>query len=229
MTAIRYCANRCTRRTGDTRTRVQLPSGNPSRICGRCEKHLTDWLRDIPTNYALLPGFIHHGTTEPNPGSKATKRSEEAAPMRLGVIDLLDQRHARKWLGLVPTEARRGAIGTLHAHADRVRDERPLTGDLPDTVTGLCGFLARHLLWIAEQDWVVEFTIEVKALNRAVAEAVGIYQRPPVGKCHITTDDGTPCGGPLYASEYAGVSCHRCQATWDPAHLRQLGMAQEAV
>jgi hypothetical protein len=225
--AIRYCANGCTRRDGDQRNRVQLRGDTQSRICGHCEDNLTKWLTHIPTNYTLLPGFIAHGTTEQNPESKATKRAEAAAPMRLEVIDLLDTRLGRKWQGLTPTSDRRGVIGTLQAHAEAVQDGRNLTAPLPTHVTGYCAFLRRHLLWIAEQDWVTEFATEMKALNRTVAEAAGIYQRPPVGRCHVPTgDDDTPCGGPLFASDYGGVHCVRCSATWDAAHLRQLGLAQ---
>lgn len=229
MTNIRYCANGCTRRDGDTRNPVQLPTDTRSRVCGRCETNLTRWLTEIPDNYALLPGFIHHGTTEQNPDSKATKRSEAAAPMRLEVIDLLDERLGRKWSGLTPTADRRGVIGVLQAHSDRVIDERDLILPAETTVTGHAKFLIRHLLWICEQDWVDEFTSELKHLAKSVSEAAGIFRRPPVGRCHVPTDeDGTPCAGPLFASDFGGVNCARCAATWDAAHLRQLGLAQAA-
>lgn len=227
MSEIRYCGNGCTRRDGDRRDPIQLSPDTRSRICGRCENDLDTWLDHIADNYGRLPGFILHGTTERNPDSKTTKRAEAAAPMRLEVIDLLDERLGRKWQGLTPTTDRRGVVGTLQAHAEAVQDGRNLTADLPATVTGYVAFLRRHLLWIAEQDWVTDFTTEIKALHRSVSEAAGIYRRPPVGHCHVATDDdGAVCGGPLFASNYGGVHCARCSATWDADHLRQLGLAQ---
>lgn len=226
--AIRYCVNGCTRRDGNRRDRVQLTRDNASRICGRCEANLTDWLTTIPQHYALLPRFTQHGTTEQNPETKTTKRSEAAAPMRLEVIDLLDERLGRKWSGMTPTTDRRGVIGILQAWTETVHDGRNLTAALPTTVAAHCAFLRRHMLWIVEQEWVTDFTAEVKALNRAVSEAAGIYRRPPVGTCHVIPEDATqPCGGPLFASQYGGVYCARCTATWDPDHLRQLGLAQQ--
>lgn len=225
--AIRYCANGCTRRDGERRNRVQLPTDNPATICGRCVANLNTWLTGIADNYGKLGRFIQHGTTEGNPESKATKRSEAAAPMRLEVIDLLDERLGRKWQGLAPTSDRRGVIGALQAPAEQVTDERNLTGALPTTVGGLTAFLRRHLNWITEQPWVPDFYDEMKRLDRAISDAIGDYKRPPVGKCHVPADDaGTPCGGPLFASTYGGVHCARCHATWDAAHLRQLGLAQ---
>lgn len=226
MSTLRYCTNGCTRKTGDEKIRVQLDPDNPSRICGRCESNLATWLRDIPTNYTLLPTFLEHGTTERNPDSKATKRSEVAAPMRLDVIDLLDERLGRKWHGTHVTEDRRGVIGILHAHVERVRDERNLTATIVGSVTTYAAFLHRHQLWLVEQDWISDLYNEIKALNKAVEEATGKYRRPPVGKCHIEDDDGKPCAGPLFASDYGGVHCARCSETWDSGHLRQLGLAQ---
>lgn len=230
MSDIRYCANGCTRRDDNQRNRVQLPTDTRSNVCGRCESNLGKWLHDIPNHYAMLPRFIQHGTAEKNPDSKATKRSEAAAPMRLEVIDLLDERLGRKWSGLTPTEDRRGVIGTLQAHSERVRDERDLTLTAGTTVTEYADFLLRHLLWICEQDWAAEFTDEIKTLARSIADAAGIYRRPPVGRCHVPVDDdGTACNGPLFASDYGGVNCTRCASTWDAAHLRQLGLAQAAA
>ncbi|MCY1312923.1 hypothetical protein D9M70_633960 [compost metagenome] len=58
-----------------------------------------------------------------------------------------------------------------------------------------------------------------------MADAVGEYRRPPVGRCHVDTDDGATCGGKLFANPYGGVRCARCQATWDASELRILGLA----
>lgn len=224
MSDITYCANRCTSGP-DKRRRTTKP---PSQLCGPCETDLHRWLTAIPQNYALLPQFINHGTAEKNPDSKATKRAEAPAPMRLEVIDLLDTRLGRKWLGTAPADDRRGILGTLQSHVDHLRDERSLAPSDP-TVATACALLDRHRLWLAEQDWIDELYADVKAAHRSIADAIGDYRRPPVGRCHIATDDDPACGGPLFANTYGGVRCAKCKAEWDADHLRQLGLAQAAA
>lgn len=223
--AIHYCDNKC--KSVGIPTQTELPS----RICQPCEKQLHRWLRDIPDHYALLPIFLEHGTAERNPDSKATKRSEAPAPMRLEIIDLLDSRLGRRWNGTAPAHDRRGVVGTLTVHTERLREERRLTAPHNDTnVTQACDLLSRHILWLSEQDWIGYLYADIKQIHKALADAIGEYRRPSVGHCHIpTTDEGTPCGGPLFANTYGGVHCARCRAVWDAGHLRQLGLAQQAA
>lgn len=203
--------------------RVPTP---PARICPNCETQLRDWLRAIPDHYTLLPTFLEHGTTDRNPDSKATKRSEAAAPMRLEIVDLLDHRLGRKWLGTATTDDRRGVLGTLLAIAHEIHDGRQLTGDLPTNVTAACDYIHRHLLWVAEQDWVGDAYAEIKALHRTLSDAVGIYRPRPVGRCHLPQEETEePCGGPLLANKAGGVRCPRCEAEWEADKLRLLGAA----
>lgn len=215
MTCITYC-----------RVNGNHPTEAPAQLCQRCEDNLRSWLRDIPHRYALLPTFAEHGTTDRNPDSKATKRAEAPAPMRLEVIDLLDTRLARKWQGTNVTDNRRGVVGELDAIARNIHDGRNLTGPIPNNVTGLCDYIGRHILWLVEQDWIGDTFNEVKALHRALSDAVGIYRPKPVGRCHVIPDDhDQPCGGPLMANRYGGVRCPRCESTWDAENLRILGAA----
>jgi hypothetical protein len=147
--------------------------------------------------------------------------------MRLEVVDLLDERLGRKWAGLTPTGDRRGTIGTLQAWTDTIHEGRQFTTARPDTVVTHCAYLRRHLFWATEQDWISDMSGEIKNLHRALSDAAGIYRRPPVGRCHVIPEDGDKaCGGPLFASDYGGVHCARCAASWDANHLRQLGLAQ---
>lgn len=225
MTELIYCANACTRRHGDEWHPATTEP--PSQLCSQCETRLHAWLGRIPDNYALLPTFLEHGTTERNPESKATKSATAPAPMRLDIIDLLDTRHGRRWNGLAPAHDRRGVIGTLRVHVERLMEERPLTATWDDTsVTEACKLLDRHRLWLAEQDWIDLLYEDLRQLNRELSDAVGDYRRPPVGRCHIVNDADTECGGPLYANDYGGVRCLRCGSTWDADHLAQLGLAQ---
>jgi hypothetical protein len=198
----------------------------PAQLCAHCEDQLTRWLKEIPNHYALLPTFLQHGTTDSNPDSKATKRSEAAAPMRLEIIDLLDTRLGRKWQGLAVTDDRRGTLGTLLAITGEIHDGRNLTGEQPTNVTAACNYITRHMLWLITQEWVGDTYSELRKLHRSLSDAVGIYRPKPVGKCHVIPEDAEePCGGPLMASPYGGVRCPRCESTWDATHLRQLGLA----
>lgn len=224
MSELTYCANGCTTRHGDETHRTSTEA--PSQLCTRCEARLHDWLTKIPESFALVPMFLEHGTTEGNPESKATKKADAPAPMRLDVIDILDTRLGRKWLGTEVSEDRRGPTGTLIAWATLIADERTLPSH-PDTITGCCQLIDRHRLWAAEQDWIDELYNDVKTINRTLSDAIGDYRKKPVGHCHVIPEGAQkPCGGPLFASTYGGVTCARCRATWDAGHLRQLGLAQ---
>lgn len=222
---MNYCLNGCTRRHGDEQ--LAVATEGKSQLCVQCEGRLGDWLGKIPDTYALLPTFLEHGTTDKNPESKTTKAANAPAPMRLDVIDLLDERRGRKWLGTAATEDRRGVLGTLWANVDRLAEERPLEHVPAPSVPAACLLLNRHRLWLAEQDWSSDLYEDVRTIHRQLADATGDYRRKPVGRCHIIPEQAeTPCNGPLFANPYGGVHCTRCDATWDPTHLRQLGLAQ---
>jgi hypothetical protein len=225
MSELNYCANGCTTRHGDTHH--QVTTEGKSQLCNHCEDRLHTWLTKIPDHYALLPTFLEHGTVDRNPDSKATKAVNAGAPMRLDIVDLLDTRRGRTMNGLAPTTDRRGVIGTLKVHVERLCEERPLTTIQAISVTTACNLLDRHRLWLAEQDWIADLYDDIRILHRNLSDAIGEYRRPPVGACHLLKDDSnTACGGGLYANPYGGVRCTRCGATWDAAHLRQLGLAQ---
>lgn len=219
---IRYCVTGCKSSTGRRQT------DGKSNLCQRCEDNTHHWLTKIPDLYALLPGYLQPGSTEKNPDSKATKRAQLGTPVRLEVIDLLDTRKGRIWSGTAPAHDRRGVAGTLQVHVDRLREERHLATPHDDTnITAACTLLDRHRLWIAEQTWVNYLHDDLKQIHRELSDATGNYRRPPVGRCHVIPEDTEkPCGGPLFANTYGGVHCAKCQATWDAAHLRQLGLAQ---
>lgn len=201
---------------------------NKSRLCGNCEDRIHHWLTTIPDNYAELVIFIEPGSTEKNPESKTTKNPTPPIPVRLEIIDLLDTRLGRKWLGTAAAKDRRGVIGELQGSCETLIERRPLTTEpLPATVTAACKLLDRHRLWICEQDWAVDMYDDLERINRDIRNGIGEYRRPPVGHCHIVPEDGDEkCGGGLFANPYGGVRCSRCRAAWDAAHLRQLGLAQ---
>lgn len=221
MTDLAYCATGCTKAGHKTQITP------PRTICPRCETQIGDWLRKIPDLFALLPRFVQHGTTDRNPDSKSTKAANAPAPMRLEIIDLLDNRRGRKWLGTVTVEGRRGVLGAVVAWANEIRDGRKMATPEPHTVTEACALIGRHLPWVVDQDWADELHAELKSLHRELSDATGDYRPKPVGRCHVVPDDtDQPCGGPLLANPYGGVHCPRCDATWDANELRILGLAQ---
>lgn len=222
MSTITYCANGCTRRHGDDWHPVTTEA--PSQLCTHCEARLGEWLTKIPDTYALLPQFIELGSAEPDPDQRTAKRLTPPAPMRLDIIDLLDARRGRKWNGLNPADDRRGVAGILKVWLDVLIADRNLTPPPITTITKACDLLNRHRLWLAEQDYIADLYEDIRKLNRDLNNAIGDYRRPPVGTCAVDRD-GTPCGGPLYASEYGGVRCTRCRSTWDADKLRLLGLA----
>lgn len=220
------CANGCVTRHGDTN--YPTPTDGRALICPACETRLETWLKHIPDNYALLPTFIEHGTTDGNPESKSTKRAEAAAPMRLEVIDLMDTRLGRKWNGTAPAHDRRGVIGTLRVHVERLIDDKPLTATkwADTSVAAACNLLLRHRIWLAEQDdWITFMYDDLDKLNRTLSDAVGDYKKPAVGLCEVVPDEAEkPCGGKLFPQTNGSVRCAKCHDTWPPDKLARLGL-----
>lgn len=225
---ITYCVMKCTvKRRGELLPKRTRP---PALLCRDCVDRVKEWLREIPTHFALLPVFIQPGSVDADPGSHSTKMAWAPAPVRLDVIDLLDARYGRKWMGTAPAELRRGPLGDLIVEAQWVVEARGVTPATPPdlmTMSQVTAMLARHVDWIATQPEAKDFYNTVRKIHRALANGVGEFHRPPVAHCHITRPDGTLCGGPIYASDYGGVECARCKNTWDPGQLRLLGLAQE--
>jgi len=221
---VTACANGCHGRPDDDGNRHPIQADDRSQVCRRCEDRMLDWLEKIPQHYALLPEFIEHGSVDRNPESKSTKASVAQAPMRLDVIDLLDERRGRKWAGTAPADAKRGTLGVLADPAQRVREAKNITHPARTTVASEAATLRRHLLWVAEQDWGIDVYADLQTLHRQLADAVGDYRPRPVGICQAVTEDGD-CGGPLMPSRYhVGVQCPRCGAQWSETDLQRLGL-----
>lgn len=234
---ITYCVNGCTFKRAGERPRKRTTA--PSLLCRDCEDRLHGWLAGatgkrvvmaLPEMVALAFAVAEHGTVETAPGSKATKAAWAPAPFRLEFVDLLDSKYARIWNGTAPSKLRRGPAGELLDHAEWVIDTRRVARPKNlETWTGVCSFLDRHRVWYAEQESVEFFYASVKTIHRAFSDFIGEYRRPPVATCHIARDDGSKCGGPIYASDYGAVECSRCKTSWDPGQLRLLGMAQQEL
>lgn len=222
MTEVIYCANGCTK-PADVGERTPVQTEPPSLLCRRCENDFLKWLDGIPDRYAQLPRHLLPGTTEKNPDSKATKAAHAPTPVSLNTIDLMDERLGRRWQGTEPSADRRGILGLLLVHTERLRDERTLRTDLKPTVAREAATLRAHFDWLTQQAWVTDVHADCKIIFRTLGDAIGIHRQKPVGKCPVDTDDGL-CAGPLLASPYGSVFCPKCQATWDANELRRLGL-----
>lgn len=220
------CINGCTRKNASG-NREAAPARH-GHLCDGCYARLETWLREIPERFALVPEYLTQGAPiDPNPGSKATKRTNAPAPLRVAALDLLDTRRGRKWLGTEPSDDRRGAIGTLLAIANEIRVLRgsPIKND--SHVLGEADYIRLSLETLATQEWVFDAYKEIKTLYRELGDAVGIYPPRPVATCNVVdpnTDDPHPCGGPLYPSKGGGVYCAKCSEHWDTTDLRRLGL-----
>lgn len=218
---ITYCANGCTRiNRAKQREPIHADRGN---LCRTCYQRLDEWLDAIPERYARVADYLlPTADLDKNPETKATKRANAPAPIRLAALDLLDQRRGRKWRGLVPADDRRGALGTLHANANLIRTQRNMRPEPHPHVMGEADLLRAHLEWLAGVSHINEIHDEIRTLHRQLGDAIGEYPPKPIGQCDLIVDD-TECGGPIYPS-HAGVRCIRCRATWGHATMQLLGL-----
>ncbi len=219
---IRYCANQCSRVNNDgNREPVHAKIGN---ICGNCMTRLEKWLREIPDRYAEVPTYLEPTTDlDRNPEVKnGRKRATAPAPIRLAALDLLDTRRGRRWQGLVPTESRRGALGTLMEIGNELRAMRGVRPVLNATVSGEAEYIRGGLDRLAFSAGIDDTYKELKALHRQLGDAIGDYPAKPVSTCPEEYDDGV-CGGPILPNAAGGVYCPRCGTRWDVERLRWLG------
>jgi hypothetical protein len=237
------CVNGCETGAGDVRGPVMCEG---SQCCTKCGDRLEKWLRAIPDHYALLPAVLEHGTVPSDPGTKHTKRPDPPAPMRLEVIDLLDDR------------AGRGVLAVVHSWAELVRDQRhdarpcdcgharPSHNQhkctalacgcrtyrpVDATVSRECAYLITNLAWCLGQDYARDLYDEIRILARTLSDTVGEYRPKPVGRCAALRDvEGTTvqvlCGGALVMDrEGTGVHCLKCPAKYQATvELRALGL-----
>jgi hypothetical protein len=243
------CLNGCESRQGSPASKVWCEPDQ--RLCTRCRKALDRWLRDLPGNYGRLLWVKDHGTVPSDPGTKHTKRPDPPAPMRLEVVDLLDNRRAR------------GVLGIVHSWAEAVRDQRhdtrPCTCDharpghnkqrctaqgcgcreytpVAATVTRECAYLITNLAWCTQQDWAGDLYQEIRVLARTIDDTVGEYRPKPVGSCAALRDVPETtvqvlCGGALVMEkESRSVKCMRCGARHEANEgLRKLGLIVGAM
>lgn len=221
---IRYCINGCHRRNTDgEREPIRATIGH---LCGPCVGRLEKWLTEIPERYALLPDYLlPSADMDANPESKATKRPVAPAPVRVAALDLLDTRLGRKWQGTEPTTDRRGALGTLLAIGNQIREHRGSPAKPDSHVLTEADYIRLSVDTLATSEGIKDTYNEIRILHRELGDAVGQYPPKPVGTCYVIPEGETnECGGPLMPN-YGGVYCPRCGTRWGHDELRRVGMA----
>lgn len=133
------------------------------------------------------------------------KSPEAPAPCDLTAVSLRDPRS----YGEIPAVPHIVASWLL-----LVAEERPLTMTLPKGVVGQLDLLARHHDWMAGQDWVDDYLLELAELRKALAGAVRDRTHRKIGHCNLPVASGI-CGGVLLKENGTGViKCVDCGAAW---------------
>ena len=176
-------------------------------LCARCHGRLARDLADIITCWSLLSelhepgrgGSGHHG-----------KRADPPAPVNLDVTDVTDPRTS-------------GVIAAM-GWAQIVVEERRLSV-APSDVADAAALIARHIDWVAAQDWADDACDEISAAARTLRHITGDAPDPPIGTCPDIDPRGEhdTCGGPLrWVDGSTAVVCGRCGSAWADADMPHL-------
>ena len=174
------------------------------RLCQRHHGRLARDLADIVTCWSLLAELHEPGR---GTGGGHGKHADPPAPVNLDVADITDPRTsqviaAMGWAQIV-VEERRLAVA-------------------PSDVADAAALLARHLEWVAAQDWADEACDEIGQAARMLRHITGDAPEPPLGKCPDIDPRGEQdrCGGPLrWVEGTTAVRCGLCGSHWAEADL----------
>lgn len=199
-------------------------------VCDRCVQRLHDILDSIDQLHALLPEVLLPGSVPPD-GTPHGTQAEPGAPIRLDVLDALDNRRIWSRVSGWYSDERRGTIGLLDDYVRRVVDERNLTSTGIPTVAAEIAFLHRHLAWIIDQPWVTEFNDTLHTILRDLRLLAGEYPPKPIGRCpaeYIDNGHVVTCAAPLYAPLIGDiVQCRFCRTYWTRDQWLLLGRILE--
>lgn len=217
-------------------------------LCGRCWGNLqrdirtapsiVDWIREhvVPSSQQALmqestvkvrgprtdsEGAFYIGLASP------TRGSEGFEPLSASAVDDADELHA---------ELTSWALLILEQHPSRLNPRRPVgqrrnhagevVGIMPDSdaTTSVCKFLATHLEWAADQEWVGDMVSEVGKLVRTFlarypqAERSRYLADVRCPACERTSMTYTP---PAWAGQPFLVQCdhHACGCIVPESHF----------
>lgn len=197
-----------------------------SLICTKHDHALRDDLRDIEILYALLDHVTEPGSVIADELIRYAKRPDPAAPMRLEVAVLRDQRTT--WDISQPDSV--SILAVVAGWATIVREDKRLTAPDHATITSEVGTLRVQHDYATAQDWVDEYAKDIHRAAQALRHVCGEHDGQPVGRCQILNHDEQPCDGPLFPDRYGlmRVRCARCGETWDQDDLRRLGLVLDS-
>lgn len=224
-------------------------------LCAKHDRDLQDDLRDIELLYALLDDITEPGSVIADELVRYAKRPDPAAPMRLEVAVLRDQRTT--WDLNQPDAV--SVLAVVTDWATIIREDLRLTAPTEATIASEVGTLRVQHDYATAQPWVDDYAKDIHRAAQALRHVCGEHEGQPVGRCTVQTTgcpgpamcgcgchDGTgnpctlpggcgtqvlgTCDGPIFPDRYGlmRVRCARCGETWDQDDLRRLGLVLES-
>jgi hypothetical protein len=196
MTTTTPAPQRCT----ICRVRPARPALASSLACQPCTTELDGMLADLDRLLPQLRAMLEPGRA----GDGIRGGAEAAAPLRIGVLSLLDDRATdspgvvlARWAGIFTTKA---------------------------TPEGLRQALGR----IIEHDQLKAFARDLRALHAELKRVCGEPGAARVATCRQIVH-GRPCNGAITAVPGADeAACVKCRDTWPRARWGLLGRLQDA-
>ena len=213
------------------------PVEDRRRVVAELRRSILDSLDHLPEVYALLPLFTEPGSTPPDPDGPRGKGSPKKAPVRLDVLDLLDEREkadseAQRLDYDIDRRAgarRQGILPTLVSWLRLAEGEQYDQGMKPPelaetpTVATECAWLRGQLLWVVQQVWADELAADLEQMFADCRAATG-WARPDPTLC--------PKCKSLVVARSGGAwwSCTGCPETWArEAEINRFMSEQEHV
>lgn len=203
-------------------------------LCLHHRRSLDHLTRDVRDLWYDLTFILEAGTApkDETPKTRHLKSAEAPAPANLEALALRDPRSSSLILPDVDESTPIPPVLSIVASwLLLVAEERPLTGNLPQSVIAQLRLLERHGDWIAGQPWIDDYVTELGDLRKALRIAVRDVTHRTLGRCRLPAEDAEGvCGGPLIQQNGAdSVKCSKCSAQWStPQELARLSLSLEA-
>lgn len=189
-------------------------------LCRAHAAKLGQWLADVEDLYATLDA-VPSSAVDLN-HAHGSVLAAHRSPARMDVLVLRDVRSREQDDEDPDGNHGRGVLEVLGSWARIVREARDLAApDKPATVTSERGILVAHLDWCLSQDWVDELYADVRAVWALLKSAHGERAPKPQARCWVPQEDGSLCGGPIWADPGAAW-CGTCRTSWSGADLLRI-------
>jgi hypothetical protein len=227
-------------------------SGNPRPESGRNHerriRETRQHLGELPELYAQLWMFSEPGSAPKDPDQRSGKSNPaHRSVVNLDVLDLTDERlkddaeDMRTDYGIDSRAGarRQGVVNTLASWSRLVCSEmsdEDIESDLADepTISSECGYLLKHLAWIAEHQWYDdEMHPDVKTIWSDVRRAIGVRDWITL-KCRYCQNPVHPVDASFNPTSWEACAFGKCEACDRGLfrigpELAALGKVQESV